>query len=138
MSKIKKIEIINIIVISILALVDLVLGIIFKLDRRFFFSSCITVGVIGVVNLIFIAIKEASVLEYTAKKYTMICLALHAILSVAIFFVFEKIDGYDLYKLIYWIGLILIIIVPIAVMHFGNQKQDKKPDNNGPKFIVNK
>lgn len=139
MKKLKNIKLINYLLIALIFLVNIVLFIIFKLDVRAFYSMTISTIAVGVIDLVFIAIKEALVLSYDSNKYEPIAHAGHAIIGVLCFYLVKYLNGYDKYYYLYWLGLILGIVIPIIVSFLLIRlKSNKKKENGQPKFIVNK
>lgn len=139
MKKLKNIKLINYILILLIFLVNIALSIVFRLDVRAFYIVSISTIAVGVINLVFIAIKEALVLSYDSNKYEPIAHAGHVIVGVLCFYLVRYLNGYDKYYYLYWLGLILGIAIPITIsLLIIKLKASKKNENKQPKFIVNK
>lgn len=139
MKKLKNIMLINYILITLIFLVCIILCIIFKFDIKAFYAIVISTILVGVINLAFIAIKEALVLSYDSNKFEPIAHAGHVIVGVLFFYLVKYLNGYDKYYYLYWLGLILGIAIPIATtLIIIKIKGGKKTENKQPKFIVNK
>jgi hypothetical protein len=97
-------------------------------------------SIIGLINLVFLCIKEAKVLTYDTKRYTLILHVSHVILGLLMNNVVKHIKDFYTFKIVFWLVLILSIIIPIIVTYFLNLKDDKKrkSSTNQPKFIINK
>ena len=86
MKKIQWMNRINFIVLGIILGVDIILGILFAFDIRFYYSSILLLALSGLINLIFIAIKEFSVLSYDSKRYDPVMHAGFIIIGVAAYY----------------------------------------------------
>ncbi len=139
MNKIKILNIINGIILGIIGIVDFILGIFFHFDLRFYYSTVLFLAATGLINLIFIALKEAFVLSYDSKRFLPVLFGCHVFFGVMMYYIVKYINKYEDYIYLYWVGLLLEIILP-GVLVYVLEKIFKKKKNKGkePKFIVNR
>lgn len=113
------------------------LGILFRFDVRFYYACVLILAVSGIVNLAFIAIKEA--MSYEAKRFLPVLYAGHVVIGVLCYYLVEYIRGYDDFVWLYWTGFIIGIIVSFLIFSFLETKEKKDKERaKGPRFIVNK
>ena len=136
----KKLLIINIINISsiILAIViGLIIGFVNKEIVFFYKDLCVTFAVTGIINFLFLLIKEAKLLEYDSKKFTPILFVVHTFLGVALYYLALFVD-FSKFAILLWTLLAVAILLPIILFIVLNYFSKKKKKNNKPRFIVNK
>lgn len=139
MKKIKLLNIINLAIVIVCILVDAILGFVMKGNKNFYIATCITIISVSLVNLVFILIKEATVMMYDSKKLEPICHVFTLMIAIIAYYIVMHLDGYDTYAWLYWLGFILLIIINLIVFYLLIKKEEKKNKNaNGPKFLVNK
>ena len=132
-------NLINIISLIIEFVICLIIAIINK-DALFIYKDfCICLALSGIINFIFLLIKEIKILSYDSKKYTPILYVFHTFLGVLLYYVSILTgDAFNNLIILFWILLVLSIIVPIIVFYILNYFYSKKNKNNKPKFVVNK
>lgn len=120
-----------------LGITAVVLGAVFRFDVRFYFACVLILAVSGIVNLIFIAVKEA--MSYEVKRFLPVLYACHVVIGVLCYYLIEYVKGYDRFAWLYWLGLTVGMAVSGAVVYFLEAKAKKgNGQNKGPKFMVNK
>ncbi len=140
MDKKQLINFINLATILLALVIIVLISALNNFNEYLYYSFSIGLAAIGVINLVFIAIKEAILGENSKKKYNIVPHSLHVVFGVLCYYLLVYLGGYDKYNYIYWIGFVLAIIIPIIVylvIDIIYQKKHKN-SNNGPKFIVNK
>ena len=140
MSEIKKINILNIIVDSFITLVVFIVNYFLQFNKNGFTFATFMLSIVGVINLIFICIKEAAVVTYDTKRYTLILHVAHILLGVILHYIAKYVSGYYNIQILYWGLLVVLIATPIIVIQYLNycEEKDKKSNSNTPKFIMNK
>ena len=139
MKKIKLLNLINCILLRIIIIIDIVLAFVFKLDFRFYYSTVLCLAIAGLVNLLFVLIKELTVLAYDSKRYHPIMFGAHIFIGVLGYYLLQNLKCYNEYWYLYWSGLIIGIILPVIIVYLLQIRSDKKKTNtNKPKFIVNR
>lgn len=139
MKKIEWLNRINWIILGIVLGVDILLGFLFGFDIRFYYSSILFLAVAGLINLIFIAIKEFSVLSYDSKRYDPVMNSCFIVIGVAAYYLVEYAGGYDRFCWLYWIAVVLLSILAVVIVYFLNDREKKKQKNKGrgPKVMIN-
>ena len=138
MDKLKKVEIINVISIITVALIILTVNFILQFNRNGIMFASFMVAIIGVINLIFMCIKEAVDLNYDSKRYTLIMNVTHVLIGILLKYVFKYIKVFYAYKIYFWLLLIGLIVVTIIIFYILNFYDNKvKSNTKGPKFLVN-
>lgn len=139
MKKIKLFNRINLVMVVIGLIVDIVLGFVMKGNKNFYISTCITIILLSIINLVFIMVKEASVMMYDSKKLEPVCHVVNLMLATIGYYVVVHLDGYDNWAWLYWVLLIVLIIANLIFFYILIRRQDKKNKNiKGPRFMVNK
>lgn len=140
MNKIKTINIMNIIVDCIIIFITFVISLVLNFNKNGFIFTSFMLSVVGVINLIFICIKEAKVMTYDSKRYTLILHVAHILFGVLLHYVSKHFNGFYNLEVLYWALLIIVIVVPVVIVYFMNKHDEKKKksNTNAPKFIVNK
>lgn len=138
MKKIRLINRLNWLLIIIIGVIDIILGIIFDFDKRFFYATTLFLSLSGVINLIFILVKEISVLAYDSKRFIPILYVCHVIFGVLGYYLIKYLDGYDKYGYIYWLCLIVLAIIPAIIVYCLEKRNKNKKIGNGPRVMVNK
>lgn len=140
MRKIKKINLVNIIIDCIIGFIVLIVNFLLHFNRNGFSFTCFMLAIIAIVNTIFLCIKEAKILTYDTKRYTLILHVSHAILGILLHYVIRFVKGYYNLKMIFWALLLFSIIIPVVVTSILNKKEEnnRKTSNGKPKFIMNK
>lgn len=141
MSKIKKINIIQIVVMTLLV-ISMVVGIIYislKIKYKLYYSYMVLLyglTLIGpILMLIFQLIKEAKILEYSSKAYFSFQMILIIIFGVGIHLGisnFIRISEFSKYALAFYIALPIAIAIPIVV---GIVLEKRRSTTNGPKIV---
>ncbi len=135
--KIKLINLLNLIALIIEFIIMLIISI-WKKDWLFTYKQmCIALALSGVINFIFLLIKEIKFITYDSKKYTPFIFIAHSFFSILCYYVAIFIEFND-YCLLLWCLLILVLIIPLIVFPLLNYFIYKKNKDNKPKFIVNK
>ncbi len=137
MKKIKIIQLIQFFIWILAGITDGILGIVLHFDVRFYYTMVFTLIGSGLLNLMFIVIKELSVLSYDSQRFIPILYALHIIFGVLAYYLVKYINRYDSYAWLYWLGLGFGFVLPIGIVIILSRKKGK-PQGNGPKVIVNK
>ena len=92
--------------------------------------------VFPILNLLFVLIKEAKILEYNSSKMFSTCMSSMVLLGCLIWYLFFHLEFNYLQTLGLWYGcLLLAFALPILVCDIIGRKKDK--NSNGPKFIQN-
>lgn len=140
MAIIKRINIINILINSFITIIVLLINCFLYFNKIGYSFAAFMLSIVGLINLVFLCIKEAKVLTYDTKRYTLILHVSHVILGLLMNNVVKHINDFYSLKIVYWSVLILSLIVPIVVTYFLNSKDDKKRkiSTNQPKFMINK
>jgi FlaA1/EpsC-like NDP-sugar epimerase len=140
MSKIKKINVVNFIVDSLILVIALVVNYFLYFNKNGYSFATIMLSIVGVINLIFACIREACVVTYDTKRYTIILHGVHILMGVLLHYVSKYVRGFYGNQIIYWILFVVSVIIPIIVIKFMNDKEEKKNNDrsNTPKFIMNK
>jgi FlaA1/EpsC-like NDP-sugar epimerase len=138
MSKIKTINLINLIVDALILVLVLAINVVLYFNKNGFVFASFMLTIVGVINLIFICIREGVVMTYDTKRYTIILHASHILLGVLLYYISKYVDGFYKVQILYWILLVVVIVVPIVVVYFMNKKDANKIKSNTPKFMVNK
>lgn len=139
MKKLKNIKLINIIFITLICAVNIILCFLFKFNLNHFYFAAISLIAIGLINIIFIAIKEAMILSYDSNKYEPIVHIGHIFVGAVGLYLVKYVKGYDRFLHLYWIGLSIGIVIPIIISFvIMTIKNKRKNSNDKPKFLVNK
>lgn len=140
MSKIKIINIINYCTLFVVAIVLAILVIIFKKADNSYYSAIGCICAAGLLNMLFIIIKEASVLSYDTKRLYPIMHAGYVLVAVICYYCCSHLKHFDEYIILYWISLIIGCIIPIVVVQIVQKHLDKKEKykTKGLKVLVNK
>ena len=140
MKKIKAINLINLIICLFVFVITMVINIVLYFNKNGFTFAAFMLAIVGVINLIFICIREGLVITYDTKRYTLVLHAAHILLGVLLYYVAKYVEGFYNLQAMYWILLIISIIIPIVVVHFlnKNDEKNKKKNSIAPKFVMNK
>lgn len=139
MKKLKMIKLINYILVALIALTNIVLSFIFKFNLPQYYIFIASLIAVGIINLIFMAIKEATVMSYDSNKFEPIAHAGYIIVAVLCFYLVKYLNEYNKFFFLYWIGLLIGAIIPICItLALTITKKSKSAGKDKPKFIVNK
>lgn len=139
MLKIKTINLINLIVDAIILIAVLAINVTLYFNKNGFVFASFMLTIVGVINLIFICIKEGTVMAYDTKRYSIILHTSHVLLGVLLYYISKYVEGFYNVQVLFWILLLVVIAAPIVVVYFMNKQDAKKNKTlNVPKFMVNK
>lgn len=137
MKQINFIKYINYGIDVLLGIAAIVLGVVFHFDVRFYYACVLILAVSGIINLIFMAIKEA--MSYETKRFLPVLYACHVVIGVLCYYLVEYLNGYNRFAWLYWTGLIIGVIATGFIVFFLEMKSKKRQSQSkGPKVILNK
>ena len=129
--------ILNIIFMVLSAILDIVLGIIFKFDIRFYYATLFTMMGISLGNVLFILLGYLAVPGYDISTYQIAREASYLIIGVGAYYIVKYINRYEEYPYLYWIITILLIITCV-ITFIVLDKLERKKNANKPRIVANK
>ncbi len=131
------INIFNVVAILIEAIVVLIISLFNKGWVFLYRELCVSLAVLGIIDFVFLLIKEIKILSYDSKKFTPFMHVAHTFLGVLLYYLALYLD-FGKWNIMLWIFLILALILPIIIFTILNYFYVKKNKDKKPKFIVNK
>ena len=140
MSKIKNINLVNIVIDCLFLIIVLVINYFLYFNKSGYSIATVMLSIVGVINLIFVCVKEASVMTYDTKRFTLVLHMAHILVGVGLHYIVKFIKGFYNVQFILWAILILLIITPIVFVYYLNKKDNNQTKTNSqtPKFVMNK
>lgn len=118
----------NYFLLAIYVVADIVLGIIWDFDIRFYYSTIAFMIAASLTYLIFMIIKLMVNKDYSFRRYTPALHSSYTIVAVLSYYVLNGLKHYDEYYYLYWLLLILPSIITTIVFSILNSKvKDEKP-----------
>lgn len=133
----KTLLLLNIIFIALSFILDIVLGIIFKFDIRFFYATLFTTMGISIGNELFILLGFLVVENYDVTTFRLAREASYLVIVIGSYYVLKYAGGYDKFAYLYWIITYLLVGIAIAIFIILDKKEIEKQKQR-PRIVANK
>ena len=133
----KTLLLLNIIFIALSFILDIVLGIIFKFDIRFFYATLFSTMGISIGNELFILLGFLVIENYDVTTFRLAREASYLVIVIGAYYVLKYAGGYDRFAYLYWIITYLLVGIAITVFIILDKKEIEKQKQR-PRIVANK